>query len=182
MWFKCRRGDVQIASIIKWIGDKCRSPSPVIVLPLRHIQAGNARLRLEVYQLGARRINDGQTQFTHFLAVVDVVVADGESLGVAAHPEVDVAPRHHASPGDACVVPDATRAEEVTLIVMGKGASHMVGVAEIMDNAGVLNGPVGIEQLGCVLPDQLQVPALRELGRVVRPGVDVGSVVIPRAW
>src|SRR4029077_4812819 len=61
------------------------------------------------------------------------------------------------------------RARERCPTVAAAGRLHQMDVTEMTFPSGSFDAAVATF-LFCVLPDQLQVPALRELARVVKPG------------
>lgn len=61
------------------------------------------------------------------------------------------------------------RAEQRCPTLAAGGRLHRMDVTDLRFDAGTFDAAVS-SFLFCVLPDALQVPALRELGRVVKPG------------
>ena len=116
-----------------------------------HVPGG----RLVVEEDGVRRVDHPVAALADPQAHVHVVEGHGQVLRVEATDLIEDRPPHHgAREGDGAAVADDARKLEVPGIVLGEVPEGVPAIpVRPQDHAGVLEAPVGVEQLGADDPD-----------------------------
>src|SRR5216684_7596362 len=140
--------------VVGRVGEELVAPAPLHLLELaaeaHHLRRGGlaaAALRLAVDERGPGRPHVAQPSRAQAQAEIDVVEGDGQLFVEAAHGEVRIASHQKTRGGEGREVLRQARPAEISFRV---GGEVLVAVArdaaDAEDDAGVLDGAVGVQQ------------------------------------